>query len=116
MNKNEIIENVNKLIAAPSCCQESKAAAQAYLDALGTDKEADAARAMINQLELDVNNIDGLIALTSSDDGKKLFGEEQARSMNEAAVKAKAGGEKYCICDACQAGGALLDNKADVLG
>ena len=31
--------------------------------------------------------------------------------MAEAAKKAKADGGKYCICPACQAGGAIYENR-----
>lgn len=31
--------------------------------------------------------------------------------MAEAAKKSKAKGNKYCICPACQAGGAIYENK-----
>ena len=33
----------------------------------------------------------------------------------EAAKKAKAAGEKYCMCPACQAGGKVLDNADAIL-
>lgn len=36
---NEVIEETKKLIAAPSCSQEAKDAANAWLDAVGTDNE-----------------------------------------------------------------------------
>ena len=42
----------------------------------------------------------------------EIFGEAQAKAMNEAAVKAQAAGAKYCICAACTAGGAILDEFA----
>ena len=40
--KNEVMEKVNELLKAPSCCAEAKTAAQNWLDAVGTDKESDA--------------------------------------------------------------------------
>lgn len=109
MKKEALIEKVKTIIAAPSCCPEAKAACQAYLDAAGTDGEKAAQDRMIAELKEDVTSIDGLIALTGSDMGKQFFGEARAKMMNEAAVKAKETGVKYCICDACTAGGAILD-------
>ena len=35
-----VVEQTHALMAAPSCSQEAKAAAQAWLDAVGTDREA----------------------------------------------------------------------------
>ena len=40
--KNDVIEKVNELIEAPSCCPEAKAAAQSWLDSIGTDEEMEA--------------------------------------------------------------------------
>lgn len=36
----EVIKKIQDMISAPSCCAELKAAGQAYLDAVGTEKEA----------------------------------------------------------------------------
>ena len=36
--KEYIKEKVNELIAAPSCCAEAKAAANNWLDCIGTEK------------------------------------------------------------------------------
>ncbi len=109
MTKAEIIEKVKEVITAPSCCPEAKAACQAYLDAVGTDGEKAAQDAMIAELKEDVTSIEGFVAFSASETGKKIFGEAQAKAMNEAAVKAQAAGVKYCICQACTAGGAILD-------
>ena len=42
MENSFIIEKTKELIAAPTCCAEAKAAAEAYLAAVGTDREDDA--------------------------------------------------------------------------
>lgn len=42
-------------------------------------------------------------------------GEETAAGLLKAAKEAKAHGEKFCICDACQAGGKVLVHKEDLL-
>ena len=41
------------LLAAPSACKEIKEAAQNYLDAVGKDTEAKAAKAYVAELEAD---------------------------------------------------------------
>ena len=38
-SRDYFVEKVNDLISAPSCCPEAKAAGQAWLDAVGTDKD-----------------------------------------------------------------------------
>ena len=46
MNK-EIIEQAKNLIAAHSCCQEAKDAANAWLCAVGTADEKEKAKALV---------------------------------------------------------------------
>lgn len=62
------------LLAAPSACKEIKEAAQNYLDAVGKEGEAEAAKAYVAELEADIMPIDGLIAFAESDMGAKVFG------------------------------------------
>ena len=49
-----IRELTRDLLAAPSACKEIKDAAQNYLDAVGTEKEADAAKAYVAEMEADI--------------------------------------------------------------
>ena len=49
--KNYVVEKVRELIAAPTCCKEAKAAGQNWLDAIGTEGEAEAAKKLIAELE-----------------------------------------------------------------
>lgn len=79
-------------------------------------KEKKTAADLIAELEEDVTSVDDLIELTESAEGVKIFGENQAHSLNQAAREAKANGGVYCICPACQAGGALLDHRDALLG
>ena len=58
MTKQELIETTGTLIAAESCCQELKSAAQAWLDAVGKDGEKAAAEAFLKELKEDVCTID----------------------------------------------------------
>ena len=88
---NEVIEETKKLIAAPSCSQEAKDAANAWLDAVGTDNEEAETKKYIAELEEDIMPIDGLIGFAGSEAGAAVFGAE------------KAAGGKYCDCPACTA-------------
>ena len=51
---NSMIEKVNALIAAPSCCAELRAVAEEWLKAVGTDGEKEASAKLIAELEEDV--------------------------------------------------------------
>ena len=103
------------LLQAPSACKEVKEAAQNYLDAAGTEKEAEAATAYVKELEADIMPIDGLISFASSDMGAQVFGADGAKKILAHAEEIKAAGAKYCDCPACAACEALLNKKAEIL-
>lgn len=110
-----IRELTEDLLAATSACKEIKDAAQNYLNAVGTEKESEVAKAYVDELEADIMPIDGLIAFAESDMGAKVFGEEGAKNILIHAKDRKAAGEKYCDCPACAACEALLNKKSEIL-
>lgn len=110
-----IRELTEDLLAAPSACKEIKDAAQNYLNAVGTEKESEVAKAYVDELEADIMPIDGLIAFAESDMGAKVFGEEGVKNILIHAKDRKAAGEKYCDCPACAACEALLNKKSEIL-
>lgn len=112
--KEQIIEKVKEAIEAPSCCAGLKAAGEKYLEAVGTDAEAEAAKALVAELEADVNKIEDSIAFFKSDMGAQVFG-DQRDGMVKAFEEAQAAGEDTCLCPACQAGKALLGMKDEIL-
>ncbi len=103
------------LLAAPSACKEIKEAAQNYLDAVGKEGEAEAAKAYVAELEADIMPIDGLISFAESDMGAKVFGADGAKNILIHAKERKEAGEKYCDCPACAACEALLNKKDEIL-
>ena len=103
------------LLAAPSACKEIKEAAQNYLDAVGKEGEAEAAKAYVAELEADIMPIDGLIAFAESDMGAKVFGADGVKNVLIHAKERKEAGEKYCDCPACAACEALLNKKDEIL-
>ena len=113
--KDFVTQKVNELIAASSCCPESKETAQNWLDALGTDKETEATRNLIAELEEDIMPIDQLIAFSGSEAGAQLFGEELAKNIHAHGQELKASGAKYCDCAACAACEAILEKKEELL-
>ena len=100
---NEVIEETKKLIAAPSRSQEAKDAANAWLDAVGTDNEEAETKKYIAELEEDIMPIDGLIGFAGSEAGAAVFGAEKAKEVEAHAKEVKAAGGKYCDCPACTA-------------
>ena len=108
-----VIEKVKELIAAPSCCAEAKAAAQPWLDALGTEHEAEESAKLIKELEEDIEPIDALVSFAESDVAEKVFGDGVA-AFRTHAKELKESGAKYCDCPACAACAAILEHKAEL--
>ena len=103
-----IIDKINELIAASSCCAEAKAAAQAYLASVGTERQAEEAKKFIKELEEDIEPIDDLLAFAGSDTAVKYFGAEGQQKFLAHAEELKASGAKYCDCPACSTVAAIL--------
>ena len=95
--------------------EEARETAQNYLDAIGGENEAAAAKTFVAELEEDIMPIDGLIAFAESDMGAKVFGEEGAKNILIHAKEIKSNGAKYCDCPACAACEALLEKKDEIL-
>ena len=108
-------EKTVALLAAHSCSAEAKAAAEKWLAAVGTAKEAEVTKDYIAELEADIMPIDGLISFAGSDMGAQVFGADDAKKILAHAEEIKASGAKYCDCPACAACEALLNKKAEIL-
>lgn len=118
MNKQEldyVVKKTRELMEAPTCCQELKDVAQAWLDAIGTDQEAEVTKKYFEELKEDIMPIDNLIAFASSDNGKQYFGEETASNIVVHGKEIKANGAKYCDCPACAVVEAILDKEDELL-
>lgn len=113
--KEYVAEKVKELIGASSCCPEAKAAGEAWLAALGTDKEAEQTKNLIAQLEMDIMPVDQLIAFADSQAAAKVFGAEMAKNVAAHGREIKAAGAKYCDCPACNAVAAILEKKDELL-
>ena len=109
-----VVAKAKELIAAPSCSAEAKEAAQAWIAAVGTEKQAEETKKFIAEMEEDIIPIDGLIAFAGSDMGAKVFG-DAAKGVLAHAEEIKAAGAKYCDCPACAACEAILAKKDEIL-
>jgi len=104
-------ELANAVLEAVSACPEFKAAAQAYLDAAGTENEAAAGKALVAEAEEDISPIDGTVAFFETDMAKEIFGAEVAAQKLAHAKEIQAQGAQYCDCPGCLAAKAIIDNK-----
>ncbi|MBR4658866.1 MAG: molecular chaperone Hsp90 [Clostridia bacterium] len=111
MNRSDIVELTKELLAVPHCCAELKDAGRAWLEALDTPFEQDAAKAYVNELEEDVMRVDNVIAFFSSPAAAEHFGGERAAAMAAHMHELKAKGAVYCDCAACAKGAAILAAK-----
>ncbi|BBH27234.1 hypothetical protein SG0102_21680 [Intestinibaculum porci] len=107
MTKEELLTCIEKTKDADSCCEELKEACEHYLTAVGTADEKTAAKALIKEAQEDVCSIDDYLGFVGSDAAKNIFG-DALPGMIEAGQKAKAAGEKHCLCDACQNGAKII--------
>lgn len=112
---NYVVEKTKELMAAPSCSQEAKDAAQAWLDAVGTENEAEETKKYIAELEEDIMTLDGLIAFAESEMGAQVFGAEKTKEVAAHGKELKATGKQYCDCPACAAVEAILAKKDELL-
>ncbi len=111
MDKSELIETVNAMIAAPSCCQELKDAGRKWLAAVGTAGENAAFDALRAEIREDVCTLDQTIPFFESEAAARMFGAEKAEAMAAHAREIKANGAKWCDCPACSAGVRILEMK-----
>lgn len=112
---NYVVEKTRELISASSCSNGAKMAAQAWLDAIGSEREAAETKEYIKELEADVMPIDSLIGFAESDHGIQIFGADDAKNIAAHAREIKSAGEKHCDCPACAAAAAILEKKSMLL-
>ncbi len=115
MNTDEKRALATAAIEAGSSCAEFKAAAQNYLDAIGTNGEKAAAAALIAEAKEDINEIDDTIAFLKSEMAVKIFGAAIAPVKLAEAEAHKANGGIYCDCPGCAAAEAIINAEAELL-
>lgn len=110
-----VTEKTQELINAATCSRETRAAAQAWLDSVGTETEASETRKYIDELEADIMPINNLIGFAESDAGAEVFGPDNAKNIAAHAKEIKSAGAKYCDCPACNLAAEILEKREDIL-
>ena len=109
--RDDLKAKVEALIAAPSCCAELKAAAQAWLDTYDDGNANQAATAaFIKELEEDITPLDSFLDFLKAEAAKVFFGEAHGGIL-AGALAAKAAGETVCTCEACRLASEILAKK-----
>ena len=111
-----VVEKTHELIDSPTCNSETRASAEAWLDAIGMENEVAAAKRYVEELEADIMPIDGLIGFADSEAGAQVFGADKAKEVAAHAREINAAGARYCDCPACAACEAILAKKDAILG
>lgn len=112
--KNYVIEQTRALINAGSVCKEAKAAAEKWLEAVGTPDEKAETENYIKELKEDIETIDELLAFVHSPLCVQLFG-DKAQAFIDHAEQLKKDGAKYCDCPACTACANILSKEKEML-
>ncbi len=102
VNVEYFVEQTKALLAAPSANDASKAAANAFLAAVGTDKEEEAIDVYVEALKQLPSTIDELVAFANSDLAAQIFG-DGVTGFRAHAAELKASGAAFCDCPACTA-------------
>lgn len=97
------------------CCDELKEAAQNWLDSIGTDKEKEAGKKYVLELQDSIVTVDGMLDFLPTDEAKAKFGEETANKFYEHAKELKTQGVANCDCPACTVASAVLELKDEIL-
>ena len=111
MTKKILEEEARKMIAAPMCHPDLKAAGSAWIYELGKDGERIAAENLIEEIQQCLTPIDKLVAFAHSEMAAKAFGEEGAKNFAKHADELEASGAKYCDCAACTPALKIFENK-----
>lgn len=106
-----VVEKTRELIDSPTCSVETKDAANAWLNAVGTETESEETKKYIAELEEDIMPIDTLIGFAESEAGAQVFGADKAKDVAAHAREIKSNGAEYCDCPACMAAAAILEKK-----
>ena len=77
-----VVEKTHELIDSPTCNSETRASAEAWLAAVGTEQQAAATETYIGELEADIMPIDGLIGFADSEAGAQVFGADKAKAVS----------------------------------
>lgn len=110
-----VVEKTKEMMNASSCSSETKAAAKAWLDAVGTDAQAAETKKYIAELEADIMPVDQLISFAESAAGAQVFGPDLAKDVAAHGKEIKAAGASYCDCEACAAAAEILAEKESLL-
>ncbi len=114
MTHTQLTQLVQALLDAPQSNPTVKEFAQSWLDAEGTEKQAELTKQLVSVAEQNIALIDETIGFAGSERAVQLLGEEGAANLLQHAKDIKAEGAKFCDCPSCVAAKNIIDLKVEI--
>ena len=114
MTHTQLTQLVQALLDAPQSNPTVKEFAQSWLDAEGTEKQAELTKQLVSVAEQNIALIDETIGFAGSELAVQILGEEGAANLLQHAKAIKAEGAKFCDCPSCTAAKKIIDLKVEI--
>ena len=114
MTHTQLTQLVQALLDAPTSNETVKEFAQSWLDAEGTEKQAELTRQLVSVAEQNIALIDETIGFVGSELAVQILGKEGAANLLQHAKEIKAQGAEFCDCPGCVAAKNIIDLKAEI--
>ena len=114
MTHTQLTQLVKALLDTPQSNPKVKEFAQSWLDAEGTEKQAELTKQLVSVAEQNIALIDETIGFAGSELAVQILGEEGAANLLQHAKDIKAEGAEFCDCPSCTAAKNIIDLKAEI--
>ena len=114
MTHTQLTQLVQALLDAPQSNATVKEFAQSWLDAEGTEKQAELTKQLVSVAEQNIALIDETIGFAGSELAVQILGEEGAAKLLQHAKDIKAEGAEFCDCSSCTVAKKIIDLKAEI--
>ena len=114
MTHTQLTQLVQAFLDAPTSNATVKEFAQSWLDAEGTEKQAELTKQLVSVAEQNIALIDEVIAYAGSKRAVQELGEEGAANLLQHAKDIKAKGAEFCDCPGCTACKHVIDLRAEI--
>ena len=114
MTHTQLTQLVQALLDAPQSNATVKEFAQSWLDAEGTEKQAELTKQLVSVAEQNIALIDETIGFAGSELATQILGAEGAANLLQHAKDIKAEGSKFCDCPSCTVAKKIIDLKAEI--
>ena len=114
MTHTQLTQLVQALLDAPQSNPKVKEFAQSWLDAEGTEKQAELTKQLVSVAEQNIALIDETIGFAGSELAVQILGKEGAANLLQHAKDIKTQGAEFCDCPSCTAAKNIIDLKAEI--